>query len=217
MELKMFREQFLEPCSSSSEAISSQCSTVPINIRDNVYCLGVKYEIVDFDFMVGMYEREVQKNEKIRLLYSLCCTQNVIGIKRLLRAAVNENAKPVISLVYADDVIISIVWESPIGRYIASDFFLDNWQSIYYRFVNEVGFGTLNSIIRNCLKDSSSRSIQALESFMNDQRNDLHAVQEFNRQLTSLKTRRHWIEKNLKPLTNFFTTQIAKAKEKTSA
>ncbi|KAI1728752.1 aminopeptidase-like protein AC3.5 [Ditylenchus destructor] len=212
----MFREQFLEPCSSSSEAMSSQCSTVPTYIRDYVYCVGVKYEIVDFDFMVGMYEREVQKKEKIRLLYSLCCTQNVIGMKRLLRASVNEKAKPVIPLIYADDVIISIVYESPIGRYIAFDFFLDNWQSIYYRFVNEVGFGTLNDIIRNCLIDSSPRSIKELESFMNDQRNDLHAVQEFNRQLISLKTRRHWLEKNLKPLTNFFTIQITKSKEKTA-
>ncbi|KAI1698390.1 peptidase family m1 domain-containing protein [Ditylenchus destructor] len=214
MWLKTIREEFLERCSSTSEAISSQCSKVATNFRNYAYCLGVKYEIIDFDFMIGMYEREVNKKEKNSLLYSLCCTQNAIGMKRLLRAVVHESAKPVIPVIYADDVVINVARNSAAGQYIAFDFFLDNWQLIYYRFVNEDDFGILNTIIRTCLFASSPRAIKTLESFLNDPSNDLHAVQELNRTLTFLKTKRHWIEKNLKPLSNSFNIQIARAKEK---
>lgn len=55
---------------------------------------------------------------------------------RLLRAAIAENdtqpQMPSIPVIYADDVI-SLVAENSVGRHLVFDFFLDNWQIIYYR------------------------------------------------------------------------------------
>ncbi|KAI1702387.1 peptidase family m1 domain-containing protein [Ditylenchus destructor] len=217
--LKAFREQFLEPCSSTLNGISSKCSRVPTDLRESLYCDGVKYGIADFDYMVELYEREPQRQEKQNLLVALGCTVNTAEIKRLLRASLLGEYSPEIPIVHADDVVINIAQKNLVGRYVLFDFFLENFEQIYYRFADEAAckrlsrcYSTLNEIIKASLWDSSSQGIKTLESFLNDSNNDMHAVPEFNRQLLALKTKRHWIEKNLRNLSTFFTTQLSKNK-----
>uniref|UniRef100_A0A915EAP1 Aminopeptidase n=1 Tax=Ditylenchus dipsaci TaxID=166011 RepID=A0A915EAP1_9BILA len=184
---------------------------VPEELRTSVYCSGVQLGSSDnFDYVMDMVKKETKDTvEHNRLLFALTCSHDIVNLRRLLQAAVDDNSDLKINWDMGAQVLEHASY-NVVGKALIFDFFLSNWSLIYARIENEFNMNSLNRLIRTCLSDSSHRSILELDYFINDESTNTYGVKSFGKQLIYLKTTRRWIGKNLKPLIDLFLQQLNK-------
>jgi len=201
--LQIYRQKFQKPCL-GPDAMSSQCSTVPVAFRSLAYCEGVHYGSEDdWDVMLALYERETVQVEKERLMMALACSRDTFTLKKLLAMAANINS----SVIRLQDKpsVFAHVSSRMVGKKIILDFFLDHWDQLYRDFKEQQSL--LRSIISHCISGNNQRHIDQIEKFINDNEQSTRNLDIFKQRLEVLHTNRRWVERNFQPLSNWFKQQ----------
>lgn len=211
--LSIYRENFVKPCTKSPEAVSSQCSSVPVPFRSLAYCEGIHYgSEKEWDEMLAFFEREPVQVEKERLMMALACSRDTFTLKKLLLMAADIN-NTVIRLQDKPSVFAHVS-SRMVGKKIILDFFLDHWKQIYSEYKEQQTL--LRSIISNSIIGNSKRVIDQVEKFMEENERSTKNLDIFKQRLEVLKTNRKWMEKNFLPLSNWFKQHNELSRKKNS-
>uniref|UniRef100_A0A8C2C6B7 Aminopeptidase n=1 Tax=Cyprinus carpio TaxID=7962 RepID=A0A8C2C6B7_CYPCA len=101
-----------------SDWISSNKNRIPPNVRDIVYCTGMK-----FHSSTAISEKKV-------LLEALTCSDNIFLLNRLLNLSLTSDLVPDQDVI---DVIIH-VGRNPLGRHLAWRYFREKWDILNSRY-----------------------------------------------------------------------------------
>ncbi|KAE9547318.1 hypothetical protein FO519_009470, partial [Halicephalobus sp. NKZ332] len=196
--LKLYHEKFTAPCQNNSETMSSH---VPVNVRDLVYCLGVKYGSErDWNNVFHLLQKESVQVEHDRLIRALSCSRDTLTLKKLLKMAVDVN--DTIIPLNDKNVVFGLVRENFIGKSIVFKFFTENWSQIYTDLKDQQKI--LNRCIESSLGGSTWERVKEVEEFLAANKATTQNLDIFQRQLETIRTNAKWMEKNYDNLTNWF-------------
>uniref|UniRef100_A0A914DTK8 Aminopeptidase n=1 Tax=Acrobeloides nanus TaxID=290746 RepID=A0A914DTK8_9BILA len=206
---ELYRDSFVYPCQIGN-AQSSQCSVVPVPLRALTYCYGVKYgNEKDFDRMFEFFMKESIQVERDRLMSALACTRDTHAVKKLLVMAADMNSDVIRLQDKAS--MFSLLTLTPIGGPIVFEFFLDHWSELYNGLKDQLTI--LIRFIGVSITGKTQRNIDELEHFLVTNRNTTRNLDAFKQRLEVLKTNKKWMDKNFKPLAQWFKAQAQKRTE----
>uniref|UniRef100_A0A8R1HZ14 Aminopeptidase n=1 Tax=Caenorhabditis japonica TaxID=281687 RepID=A0A8R1HZ14_CAEJA len=165
---ELFVESFLAPCQFSGN-FSSDCSEVPGELRDKVYCNGIEFgNDTVFETVQMLAEKEIDSTEKDRLQNSLACFRDPRALRRLIL----DNLNSTVSLTQ----LLRKMNSRPVGRQIATNWIIDNWSTVLKkRFSNDPE--TLNAIVDAGIVLENEREKSTLETFMEHHHKSTNAIE----------------------------------------
>uniref|UniRef100_A0A0K0FD22 Peptidase_M1 domain-containing protein n=1 Tax=Strongyloides venezuelensis TaxID=75913 RepID=A0A0K0FD22_STRVS len=202
--LKLFRKNFVEECQ-DKEAVSSECSKVPVMIRRLVYCNGVKYGTEeDWEFIYDRLNNEVSQVEQHRLLTALGCTRSILTKKKMLNdtISIDKNVYRLQDL----PLIYSSLSGDGLGIRVSFEFLLDNWKIIQKSF-NKM-HSILNEFIDCSLQIYRQTDIEVFEEFLTKNKATTSKYDNFKQNLENAKQRKEWRDKHMEPLVDWFNKNI---------
>ncbi|EJD75414.1 peptidase family M1 containing protein [Loa loa] len=125
----LFLKNFFDQCQDEN-VLSSECSKVPIPVRSQVYCEGVRVGAEKiWNKVFQLYKHERVQVERERLLGALTCSRDSFSLKKLLKVASDLND----SSIRLQDTPITFRYVSAgdVGRLIIFDYFQDSWPQLY--------------------------------------------------------------------------------------
>ncbi|CAG9535797.1 unnamed protein product [Cercopithifilaria johnstoni] len=202
----LFLKNFLNQCQDESVP-SSECSTVPVPVRSQVYCEGIRIGAEKiWNKVFQLYKRERIQVERERLLVALTCSRDSFILKKFLKLASNLND----SSIRLQDTPTTFGYVSigDVGRLIIFDYFQDSWSQLYSDMKEQQNF--LRQIILSSTSVSNERQISQLEAFMKKYKKDTSRLDVFGQQLEKSRTTKLWRDRNLKMLAEWFRKQNMK-------
>ncbi|VDK69103.1 unnamed protein product [Litomosoides sigmodontis] len=196
----LFLKNFLNQCQDGNVS-SSECSTVPIPVRSQVYCEGVRVAAEKvWNQVFQLYKREHVQVERERLLGALTCSRDSFTLKKLLKLASDLND----TSIRLQDMpsTFGYVSAGDVGRLIIFDYFQDSWSQLFSDMKEQQN--SLRKIILSSTFVSNERQITQLEAFMKMHRKDTSKFDVFGQQLERGRTAKLWRDRNLKMLTAWF-------------
>ncbi|XP_008707747.2 aminopeptidase Q isoform X1 [Ursus maritimus] len=103
---------------------------IPSPIKSVILCYGIALgSEEEWDFLLNMYANKTKEEEKIQLAYAMSCSKDPWILNRYLEYAIT--ASP---FTFNETNVIEVVAASEVGRYIAKDFLVNNWQAVAERY-----------------------------------------------------------------------------------
>ncbi|CAI5452499.1 unnamed protein product [Caenorhabditis angaria] len=162
---QIFQSKFLEPCQNSS--YSSQCSTVPAHLRDEVYCNGVEFGDDDILEQITQFaDAEIDGQEKDSLVDSLACFRDPRVLRRIIQQNLNSTSRTV--------QLLRNMNTRPVGREVATNWILDNWRDLKKKFKDDPE--SLNQIVDAGIAVDNERERSTLETFINQHHKSTHPL-----------------------------------------
>ncbi|EJW88532.1 peptidase family M1 containing protein [Wuchereria bancrofti] len=180
----LFLKNFLDLCQDEN-ALSSECSRIPLPVRSQVYCEGVRIGAEKiWNKVFQLYKRERVQVERERLLGALTCSRDSFTLKTLLKMASDLND----SSIRLQDTPLTFGYVSAgdVGRLIIFDYFQDSWPQLYTDMKEQQSF--LRKIIMSSTSVSNERQIAQLEAFIKKYRKDTSKLDVFGQQLETSRT-----------------------------
>uniref|UniRef100_A0A1I7VXG5 Aminopeptidase n=1 Tax=Loa loa TaxID=7209 RepID=A0A1I7VXG5_LOALO len=180
----LFLKNFFDQCQDEN-VLSSECSKVPIPVRSQVYCEGVRVGAEKiWNKVFQLYKHERVQVERERLLGALTCSRDSFSLKKLLKVASDLND----SSIRLQDTPITFRYVSAgdVGRLIIFDYFQDSWPQLYSDMKEQQNF--LRRIISSSTSVSNERQVAQLEAFIKKYRKDTTKLDVFGQQLEESRT-----------------------------
>ncbi|VDN02876.1 unnamed protein product [Thelazia callipaeda] len=180
----LFQKMLMDECQ-DQHAMSSECSKVPVPIRLQVYCEGVRVgaERV-WNKMFDLYKNERVQVERNRLLRALTCSRDSFTLKTLLKLASNLNDSSI--RLQDTPTVFASVGVGDVGRLIIFDYFQDNWAQIHNDMKDQQTL--LRKVISSSTLISNERRISQLETFIKKYRKDTSKLDVFGQRLEEGRT-----------------------------
>ncbi|KAM3717105.1 Aminopeptidase [Dirofilaria immitis] len=197
---ELFVKELLDQCQ-DEDALSSECSKVPVPIRFQVYCEGVRIGAEKiWNKVFQLYKHERVQVERERLLAALTCSRDSFTLKTLLKLTSDLND----SSIRLQDVpnAFGYIGSGDVGSLIIFDYFQDNWPQLYLDMKDQQSF--LRRIILSSTSLSNGRQIAQFEAFIKKYKKDTSKLDVFGQQLENGRTTKLWRDRNLKTLAEWF-------------
>lgn len=103
---------------------------IPYPIKNVILCYGIALgNDKEWDFLLNIYNNTTKEEERIQLAYALGCSKEPWILNRYMEHAITPSP-----LTFNETNIIEAVAASEVGRYIAKDFLINNWQAVSERY-----------------------------------------------------------------------------------
>ncbi|KAM9252810.1 aminopeptidase Q [Dugong dugon] len=134
---------------------------IPYPIKNVILCYGIALgNDKEWDFLLSIYTNKTKEEERIQLAYALSCSKDPWILKRYMEYAIITSP-----LNFNETNIIEVVAASEVGRYIAKDFLVNNWQAVSERYGTQ-SLVTLMYIIGRTI--STDLQIMELQQFFSN-------------------------------------------------
>ncbi|TKR69186.1 hypothetical protein L596_021371 [Steinernema carpocapsae] len=198
----LFQEKLMETC--TEKTMASECSQVPVPIRNLVYCEGIKMGgEAEYEFMTKKYRAESVQVERDRIMNALACTRDIFTINKLLALTADKNSTEI--RLQDKSSMFRSIGANPIGKQIVFGFFQDHWEKIYESFKDQ------QTLMRNMISGSidlyTNRDITQYESFLTKHKRTTRNLDVFKIQMELAKSNKEWIEHHFKELAEWFKKQ----------
>ncbi|CAJ0939824.1 unnamed protein product, partial [Mesorhabditis belari] len=195
--IKLFKEDFVDAC--SHDDIASECSRVPVTIRDTVYCEGIRWgTTADFEKIRNLTIRETTSTERSILLASLGCSRDPYVLKKAFFEGVNGTD-------FHDNELVSLFLGAAygtVGKYLTNDFIMDNWKELFKRF-QDTQF-SLRNIVLYGLRLRDERDLKEIESFISKHKITTRRFSAWKSAIEQGKSTLNWNKHHRKSLIKFF-------------
>uniref|UniRef100_A0A8C8YWR6 Aminopeptidase n=1 Tax=Prolemur simus TaxID=1328070 RepID=A0A8C8YWR6_PROSS len=172
---------------------------VPYLIKSVILCYGIALgSDKEWDFLLNIYTNTTEEEERIQLAYAMSCSKDPWILHRYMEYAITTSP-----FTFNGTNVIEIVAASEVGRYIAKDFLVNNWQAVGERYGTQ-SLVTLMYIIGRTI--STDLQIVELQQFFNNmleehQRITVHAKLQTIKNENLKNKKRHarvaeWLRRN---------------------
>ncbi|XP_003826767.2 aminopeptidase Q [Pan paniscus] len=135
---------------------------IPYPIKDVVLCYGIALgSDKEWDILLNTYTNTTNKEEKIQLAYAMSCSKDPWILNRYMEYAISTS--PFTS---NETNIIEVVASSEVGRYVAKDFLVNNWQAVSKRYGAQSLINLIYTIGRTVTTDLQIVELQQFFSNM---------------------------------------------------
>ncbi|XP_004420347.1 PREDICTED: aminopeptidase Q [Ceratotherium simum simum] len=146
---------------------------IPYPIRSVILCYGIALgNEKEWDFLLNIYNNKTKEEERMQLAFAMSCSKDPWILNRYLEYAITTSPST-----FNETNIIEVVAESEVGRYIAKDFLVNNWQAVSERYGAPSLVTLIDIIGRTISTDSQIMEMQQFCSNMLEehQRLTVHA------------------------------------------
>ncbi|KAL4678611.1 hypothetical protein H8957_007963 [Semnopithecus entellus] len=146
---------------------------IPYPIKDVVLCYGIALgSDKEWDILLNTYTNTTKEEEKIQLAYAMSCSKDPWILNRFMEYAISTS--PFTS---NETNVIEIVAASEVGRYVAKDFLVNNWQAVSKRYGTQSLINLIYAIGRAITTDLQIVELQQFFSNMleDHSRSSVHA------------------------------------------
>ncbi|XP_025716650.1 aminopeptidase Q isoform X2 [Callorhinus ursinus] len=172
---------------------------IPSPIKSVILCYGVALgSEKEWDFLLNMYTNKTKEEERIQLTYAMSCSKDPWILNRYMEYAIT--ASP---FAFNETNIVEVVAASEVGRYIAKDFLVNNWQAVSERYGTQSLVSLMYIIGRTISTDLQITELQQFFGNMLEehQRLTVHAkLQTIKKKNLENKTRNArmmaWLQRN---------------------
>ncbi|XP_036266285.1 aminopeptidase Q [Pipistrellus kuhlii] len=103
---------------------------IPNPIKTEILCYGIALgSDKEWDFLLNIYANSTNEEERIQLASAMSCSKDPRILIRYMEYAITTN-----SFNFKETNIIEFVAAVDVGRYIAKDFLVNNWQAVIERY-----------------------------------------------------------------------------------
>uniref|UniRef100_A0A2I3GBF3 Aminopeptidase n=1 Tax=Nomascus leucogenys TaxID=61853 RepID=A0A2I3GBF3_NOMLE len=135
---------------------------IPYPIKDVVLCYGIALgSDKEWDILLNTYTNTTNEEEKIQLAYAMSCSKDPWILNRYMEYAISTS--PFTS---NETNIIEVVAASEVGRYVAKDFLVNNWQAVSKRYGTQSLINLIYTIGRTITTDLQIVELQQFFSNM---------------------------------------------------
>ncbi|XP_036888172.1 aminopeptidase Q [Sturnira hondurensis] len=135
---------------------------IPYPIKTVVLCYGIALgSDKEWDFLLSIYANNTKEEEKIQLIYAMSCSKDPWILNRFMEYAISTSP-----FSFNDTNIIEVVAASEVGRYVAKDFLVNNWQAVSERYGTQSLVTLMYIIGRTISTDSQIMELQQFFSPM---------------------------------------------------
>uniref|UniRef100_A0A2K6LUB7 Aminopeptidase n=1 Tax=Rhinopithecus bieti TaxID=61621 RepID=A0A2K6LUB7_RHIBE len=135
---------------------------IPYPIKDVVLCYGIALgSDKEWDILLNTYTNTTKEEEKIQLAYAMSCSKDPWILNRFMEYAISTS--PFTS---NETNVIEIVAASEVGRYVAKDFLVNNWQAVSKRYGTQSLINLIYAIGRAITTDLQIVELQQFFSNM---------------------------------------------------
>ncbi|PIC27082.1 hypothetical protein B9Z55_019447 [Caenorhabditis nigoni] len=191
---EIFVESFLAPCQFSGN-FSSDCSEVPGELREKVYCNGVEFgNDTVFETVKELAAKEIDETEKVILQNSLACFRD----PRVLRRMILDNLNSTTDVTQ----LLKKMNSRPVGREIATNWIIDNWSTVLKKkFKNDPE--TLNAIADAGIVVNNEREKSTIETFMEHHHKSTNGIESLDRKIEEATTDIYWRKQRVMELNDY--------------
>ncbi|XP_007952718.1 aminopeptidase Q [Orycteropus afer afer] len=102
---------------------------IPYPIKNVILCHGIALgNDKEWDFLLNIYTNKTKEEERIQLAYAMSCSKDPWILNRYMEYAITTSP-----FNFNETNIIEAVAASEVGRYIAKEFLVNNWQAVSER------------------------------------------------------------------------------------
>ncbi|XP_066238157.1 aminopeptidase Q [Saccopteryx leptura] len=103
---------------------------MPYPIQTEILCYGIALgSDKEWDFLFSIYSNNTEEEERIQLILAMSCSKDPWILNRYMEYAITTSP-----FNFNDTNIIEVVAASEVGRYVAKDFLVNNWQAVSERY-----------------------------------------------------------------------------------
>ncbi|XP_027796925.2 aminopeptidase Q [Marmota flaviventris] len=103
---------------------------IPYPIKNVILCYGVALgSDKEWDFLLNVYINTTKEEERIQLAYAMSCSKDPWILNRYMEYAITTSP-----FTFNETNVMEAVAASEVGRYIAKDFLINNWQAVIERY-----------------------------------------------------------------------------------
>lgn len=103
---------------------------IPYPIKNVILCYGIALgNDKEWDFLLNIYNNKTKEEERIQLAYAMSCSKDPWILNRYMEYAITTSPST-----FNETNIIEAVAASEVGRYVAKDFLINNWQAVSERY-----------------------------------------------------------------------------------
>uniref|UniRef100_H0UWB5 Aminopeptidase n=1 Tax=Cavia porcellus TaxID=10141 RepID=H0UWB5_CAVPO len=103
---------------------------IPYPIKNVILCYGIALgSDKEWDFLLDVYTNTTEEEERIQLAYAMSCSKDPWILNRYMDYAITGSP-----FTFNETNVIEAVAASEVGRYIAKDFLISNWQGVSKRY-----------------------------------------------------------------------------------
>ncbi|XP_072814086.1 aminopeptidase Q isoform X1 [Vicugna pacos] len=146
---------------------------IPYPIKTVILCYGIALgNDKEWDFLLSIYNNKTKEEERIQLAYAMSCSKDPWILNRYMEYAITTSL-----FSFNETNIIEVVAASEVGRYIAKDFLINNWQAVIERYGTKLLVSLVYVIGRTISTDLQITELQQFCSHMLEehQRLTVHA------------------------------------------
>lgn len=136
---------------------------IPNPIKNVILCYGIALgNDKEWDFLLKIYNNNTKEEERIQLAYAMSCSKDPWILNRYMDYAITVSP-----FAFNETNVIEAVAEaSEVGRYVAKDFLINNWQAVSKRYGTQSLVTLLYVIGRTISTDSQILELQQFCSNM---------------------------------------------------
>ncbi|XP_023447130.1 aminopeptidase Q isoform X2 [Dasypus novemcinctus] len=103
---------------------------IPYPIKNVILCYGIALgSDKEWDFLLNIYTKQTNEEERIQLIHAMSCSKDPWILNRYMEYAITTS-----TFNFNETNVIEFVADSEVGRYIAKDFLVNNWQAVSDRY-----------------------------------------------------------------------------------
>ncbi|XP_055292318.1 aminopeptidase Q isoform X2 [Moschus berezovskii] len=103
---------------------------IPNPIKNVILCYGIALgNDKEWDFLLKIYNNNTKEEERIQLAYAMSCSKDPWILNRYMDYAITVSP-----FTFNETNVIEAVAASEVGRYVAKDFLINNWQAVSKRY-----------------------------------------------------------------------------------
>ncbi|XP_016080427.1 PREDICTED: aminopeptidase Q isoform X2 [Miniopterus natalensis] len=103
---------------------------IPYPVKTVILCYGVALGTdKEWDFLLNIYTNNTEEEERNQLIYAMGCSKDPWILNRYMDYAITTSLFNL-----SETNIIDVVAASEVGRYVAKDFLVNNWQAVSERY-----------------------------------------------------------------------------------
>ncbi|XP_068822586.1 aminopeptidase Q [Capricornis sumatraensis] len=136
---------------------------IPNPVKNVILCYGIALgNDKEWDFLLKIYNNNTKEEERIQLAYAMSCSKDPWILNRYMDYAITVSP-----FAFNETNVIEAVAEaSEVGRYVAKDFLINNWQAVSERYGTQSLVTLLYVIGRTIRTDSQILELQQFCSNM---------------------------------------------------
>ncbi|KAB0374848.1 hypothetical protein FD755_013340 [Muntiacus reevesi] len=135
---------------------------IPNPIKNVILCYGIALgNDKEWDFLLKIYNNNTKEEERIQLAYAMSCSKDPWILNRYMDYAITVSP-----FTFNETNVIEAVAASEVGRYVAKDFLINNWQAVSERYGTQSLVTLLYVIGRTISTDSQILELQQFCSNM---------------------------------------------------